>query len=167
MKKFIEKYRDEVNGVLSGFDRLVFRGSLRRLNQGIWSKSLNAFLALGMEQYLSQNSILMKDYARHVKRVSDSIKLSSLKPYREQELPVEFLRSSATDKEAKARELAAEKQITSGLVCAISTLEPSPTFEHRGDTHHPSGTAVSCFVPLSNRPGDGLDARAPPDLVSF
>jgi hypothetical protein len=132
MKKFIEKYRDEVNGVLSGFDRLVFRGSLRRLNQGIWSKSLEVFLALGMEQYLSQNSILMKDYGRHVKRVSDSIKLNSLKPYREQDLPVKFLRSSAADKEAIAREVAAEKQISHGLVCAISTLEPSPTFEHRG-----------------------------------
>jgi len=30
--------------------------------------------------------------------------------------------------------LAAEKNIRAGLVCALSTLEPSPTFEHRG-TH--------------------------------
>jgi len=134
MKKFIEKYGDEVIGVLSGFDRLVFRGSLRRLNQGFWSKSLKAFLAIGMERYLSQNSILMKDYANHVKRVSESIKVSSLKPYRERDLPVELLRSAAADKEAIARQVAAKKQISSGLVCAISTLEPSPTFEHRG-TH--------------------------------
>jgi len=40
----------------------------------------------------------------------------------------------ATDKEALARQVALERKITSGLVCAISTLEPSPTFEHRG-TH--------------------------------
>ena len=33
-----------------------------------------------------------------------------------------------------ARKVAAEKKIDSGLVCAISSLEPSPTFEHRG-TH--------------------------------
>jgi hypothetical protein len=34
MQEFIKKYRDQINGVLSGFDRLVFRGSLRRLNYG-------------------------------------------------------------------------------------------------------------------------------------
>ena len=32
MQQFIEKYRERINGALSGFDRLVFRGSLRRLN---------------------------------------------------------------------------------------------------------------------------------------
>ena len=26
MQQFINKYREEINGVLSGFDRLVFRG---------------------------------------------------------------------------------------------------------------------------------------------
>jgi len=34
MQQFIEKYRDQITGVLSGFDRLVFRGTLRRLNYG-------------------------------------------------------------------------------------------------------------------------------------
>jgi hypothetical protein len=37
MKQFIEKYQEQVTGVLTGFDRVVFRGSLRRLNYGIWS----------------------------------------------------------------------------------------------------------------------------------
>ena len=36
MEKFIHKYREEINGTLSGFDRLVFRGALRRLNFGYW-----------------------------------------------------------------------------------------------------------------------------------
>ena len=46
-------------------------------------------------------------------------------------MPVTFLRSPRADKEDVARKMAAQKQINSGLVCAISTLEPSPTFEHR------------------------------------
>jgi hypothetical protein len=134
MKQFIEKYEGQLNGVLTGFDRLVFRGSLRRLNYGKWSPELEAFVAIGMEQYLSQNSILMKNFGDHVKQTSEWIKKVSLKPYREQQLPVVFLRSATADKEQVARKVAAEKQIKSGLVCAISTLEPSPTFEHRG-TH--------------------------------
>lgn len=131
MKQFIEKYQEQVTGVLTGFDRLVLRGSLRRLNYGIWSPESEAFLALGMEQYLSQNSILMKHFGDHCKQISERIKRESLKPFYEQKLPVVFLRSAAADKEAVARKVAAERSIKSGVVCAISTLEPSPTFEHR------------------------------------
>jgi hypothetical protein len=85
-----------------------------------------------MEEYLWQNKILFKDYARHVKRVSERLKETSLQTFRQQGLPVIFLRSTATDKDALAREIAAERNIRQGLVCAISSLEPSPTFEHCG-----------------------------------
>ncbi len=134
MQQFIEKFGDLMRGVLSGFDRLVFRGSLRRLQYGKWDQQLKASVARGMEQYLWQNEILFKDYAAHVKRASERIKQKSLEPYKQQQRPVIFLRSPSEDKEAKARQVAAEKKIDSGLVCAISSLEPSPTFEHRG-TH--------------------------------
>lgn len=132
MQQFIAKYRDEITGVLSGFDRLVFRGSPRRLNYGWWNADLHAVVAAGMEQYLWQNKILFKDYAQHVKRVSERLKKASVKPFVQQGLPVMFLRDPGADKEALARQVAQEKQITRGLVCAISTMEPSPTFEHRG-----------------------------------
>ncbi len=52
------KYKDEIAGVVSGFDRLVFRGSLRRLNYGFWDRQLSAMVARGMEEYLWQNRIL-------------------------------------------------------------------------------------------------------------
>ena len=32
MNEFTAKYQDQIRGVLSGFDRLVFRGSPRRLS---------------------------------------------------------------------------------------------------------------------------------------
>src|ERR1700682_1330380 len=44
MQQFIAKFRDQITGVISGFDRLIFRGVLRRL---VYSR--------GMEQYLWQN----------------------------------------------------------------------------------------------------------------
>jgi len=134
MHQFIEKYREQIAGVLTGFDRLVFRGSLRRLNFGWWDEQLKGVVAKGMEQYLWQNQILFKDYGQHVKQVSERVKNGSLKGFQKQGLRVVFLRSPAVDKDALAREVAKENKIHSGLVCAISTLEPSPTFEHRG-TH--------------------------------
>ena len=81
MHEFINKYRDQINGTLSGFDRLVFRGSLRRLNYGFWDAGLKAMVAKGMEQYLWQNQILFKDYEQHVKRVSQGLKNGSLLPF--------------------------------------------------------------------------------------
>src|SRR5580692_1651315 len=134
MQQFIEKYRDQVNGVLTGFDRLVLRGSLRRLNYGRYDVGLKAMVAKGMEEYLWQNKILFKDYQDHVKRVSERLKKASLEPFEKQKIPVIFLRDPSADKNQIARDIASEKGVTGGLVCAISTLEPSPTFEHRG-TH--------------------------------
>jgi len=55
MQHFTNKYRDQIHGTLSGFDRLVFRGSLRRLNYGYWDQGLQSLVAQGMEQYLWQN----------------------------------------------------------------------------------------------------------------
>lgn len=134
MQEFINKYQDHINGVLNGFDRFVFRGSLRRLNYGYWSPQLDGFVAQGMEQYLWENKILFKDYLDHVKQVSQRVKQNSIRVFEKLGLPVPFLRNPAADKDAIAREIAAEKKVESGLVCALSTVEPSLTFEHRG-TH--------------------------------
>ena len=53
MQEFINKFRDQIHGTLSGFDRLVLRGSLRRLNYGYWDQNLQSLVAQGMEHYLS------------------------------------------------------------------------------------------------------------------
>ena len=46
------------------------------------------------------------------------------------QLPIIFLRDPNVDKDRMARELAAKPRIESGLVCALSVMEPSPTFEY-------------------------------------
>ena len=134
MQQFIDKYREQINGVLTGFDRLVFRGSLRRLNYGRWDQGLQSLVAQGMEQYLWQNHVLFKDYLDHVKQVSRKVKQASVQPLVEQGLPVEFLRGPSADKEEIARAFAAERKLTGGLVCALSGVEPSPSFEHGART---------------------------------
>jgi hypothetical protein len=134
MQESTNKYRDRINGTLSGFHRLVFRGPPRRLNCGYWDREWQSLVAQGMEQYLWQNHILFKDYLDHVKRVSQKVKQASVKPFESQGLPVEFLRNPSADKDEIARAIAAERKVESGLVCALSSVELSPSFEHRG-TH--------------------------------
>ena len=115
MHEFINKYRDQINGPLSGFDRLVFRGSLRRLNYGFWDAGLKAIVAQGMEQYLWQSQVLFKDYQQHVKRLSQQVKDASLKPFRQRELPVVFLRDPKADKDELAHAIAAEDRKSTRL----------------------------------------------------
>ena len=42
MQEFIDKYREQIHGTSSGFDRPVFHGSLRRLNFGYWDRNLQS-----------------------------------------------------------------------------------------------------------------------------
>lgn len=122
MQQFTARFKQLIQGVVSGFDRLLFRGSLRQLNH-----------PHGMEVYLYLNNILFKDYQQHVKAISARIKRASVDCFRRQDLPIEFLRGQQ-DKDRRARQFAAERGISQGDVCLLSALELSPTFEHEG-TH--------------------------------
>jgi len=67
MNQFIAKYQDQLNGVISGFDRLVFPGHLRTISR-----------AHDRETYLAFNRILKKDFGRHVQEVSQRLKQASV-----------------------------------------------------------------------------------------
>jgi hypothetical protein len=116
--KFIADRQAEISGVLSGFDRLIFRGTLRSI----------AYPA-GMDQYLYHNQILLKDFGAHVEHVSQQLKAASLAEAIAAGRPVRYLPSAATDKEKLARRIAAEDHISQGPVCVLTCVEPCRSFE--------------------------------------
>ena len=118
MQQFIAKFKNDVRGGLSGFDRVLFRGSLRRLTH-----------PLGMKWYLDQNNLLFKQYEDHVKAVSQKVKKAALAPFQEQNPPVKHV-YGCDDKEKIARAFAAERRITEGDGCALTAMEMAPTFQH-------------------------------------
>ena len=69
-KEFTSKFGERIQGVVSGFDRLILRGTLRWLCYG-----------QGIEQYLWQNKILFKDYAQHVKKISEQVTQGAVAPF--------------------------------------------------------------------------------------
>jgi hypothetical protein len=123
MKQFIAKFESLIQGTLSGFDRVLFRGSLRRLTH-----------SQGMKMYLIQNQILCKDYQDHVKKVSQDLKAASLEPFLQRHLPVEHIRDPKADKDQIARAHAARLGIRQGNVCALTGMEMTPTFQHEKTT---------------------------------
>ena len=131
MQEFIAKYKNQIEGTLSGFDRLVLAGTLRRLDVCAHVKSMKVLRAIAMEQYCLTNHVWWKDFAAHVKSVSERIKKASTQAFRDRNLPVIYLPSFKVDKNQVARQVAQERKITEGLVCAISATEVHPTFQHR------------------------------------
>ncbi len=118
MKEFIAKHQDEIAGVLSGFDRLVFRGTLRSISY-----------VKGMMNYLWANQVRLTEFGRHVQRVSDRVRQACKAKAETLGRPVKYLASAAESKEEIARGIAARDRIQQGLVCVLSCVEPCRTFE--------------------------------------
>ena len=110
---------------------MIFRGSIRQLNTSRFDPQRGLMVASGMEIYCWQNQVKFKDFGRFVQRASERVREQSLKPFRQAGLPVEFIRDTSVEKDRVARDIAAQRKIESGLVCAISALEPAPTFDYR------------------------------------
>jgi len=118
MKSFIQKHGKDVMGTLSGFDRLVFRGHIRRLS-----------FVEGMTSYLSSAGVLLKDFGQHVLRVTSRIKEASLALAQHTLRPVKYLQSSQIHKEDVAREIAMKDNVSEGLICVLTCVEPCQSFE--------------------------------------
>jgi len=125
MKQFVARFSPVVTGVLNGFDRIVFRGSLL------------AFMRDGaMFTFLTRAGVQLLDYKRYVVETSDGIKAAAAAEAAEHGRPVRYLESSATDKEALARMLLEEHPTDEGLICVLKTVEPCMTFEYHRSADH-------------------------------
>ena len=118
MESFLEKFGDHVIGVLNGFDRLVFRGTLRRI-----------VFVRGMMSYLFAANILLKDFSRHVSSVSSHLKDTSLAAASRASRPVQYLASSGTLKQKVAQRIAEKDRIREGLVCILKSVEPCMSYD--------------------------------------
>jgi hypothetical protein len=117
MQEFIAKHQEKIAGTLSGFDRLVFRGHLRSIGH-----------PQGMMSYLWTNQVYLKNFGDHVEMVTKRLKEASLAEAKACGRPMEYLNSSQIDKETIARDILAQDNVRSGLVCVLSCLEPCLTF---------------------------------------
>jgi hypothetical protein len=120
MNEFIAKFSDRLQGVLSGFDRVLIRGTLRAL-----------CYPEGMMKYLSAASVLLKDFGGHVQAMSERLKAASQAGAARLGRKVVYLPLAQVRKEEVARSIAAREQITSGLVCVLSCVEPCWSFTVR------------------------------------
>lgn len=122
MKDFLHKLGKRVMGVLSGFDRLMFRGTLRCV---IDPRGLNG--------HLYGAGVPMTDFKRYAQRVTQQLKEESLKPAQQTGCEIKYLHSSQGSKKDIALQIAQRDGIRDGRICVLSCVEPCQTFRVKRD----------------------------------
>jgi hypothetical protein len=118
VETFLSKHANAVIGSLSGFDRVVFRGTLRMLAH-----------RAGMAAYLWAARVLLKNFASHAEALTRQLREASEELARQTSRPIRYLASSASSKEDIAREIARVDGITEGLICILTAVEPCLSYE--------------------------------------
>jgi len=122
MKEFIRKHENRIHGVLSCFDRMLFRGHLPIISGWAMAQFLNLLELDGgnVKPFLLKNSERVKEHA-----------VAMARKYNRR---FEYLRSNIR-KEDRARQLAERDGIREGLVCVFSIVENCRTFSLRFTTN--------------------------------
>ena len=95
MRSFLQRFAGTVLGILSGFDRLVFRGRLRRL-----------YCPEGMNHYCNANYVLRKEFKEHARSVTTQVMQASLVEEAKRFGRYRYLNSTHIDKDEVARAIA-------------------------------------------------------------
>src|SRR5580692_3842140 len=103
MHSFLQRFNDVVLGTLSGFDRLVFRGRLRRLYQ-----------PEGMNHYCNANHVLRKEFKEHAASVTAQVLQASLIEEAKRCERYRYLNSSRIDKDQVARAIGDQHRVNEG-----------------------------------------------------
>ena len=118
MKAFLQRFALLVSGVLSGFDRVVFKGKLRQL-----------YSPDGMNYYMAANHELLKEFKVHAAAVTQRVLRASLVAKAKEQDRFVYLNSSQISKDQTAREVADQRGVQDGLVCVLQCVEPCWMFD--------------------------------------
>lgn len=120
MNEFVNSYHSKITGVISTFDRMIFKGHI-----------LPFFQMNSRHYYLYQEKILMKEFGDYAKDISCSIKEHATKIAKKEERPFIYLNSSRESKEKRATQIRDKDKISNGLICILTCVEPCTAFDVR------------------------------------
>jgi hypothetical protein len=130
MDTLLSRFREKVNSVITGFDRIVFKGMVRPI---MYDK--------GMESFLISRKVLNRDFKDYAVAQSKAIVTSAEEIAKAQSgHPIEYIKSLGERKEALAHKRQEETGIKEGLIGIWSCVESCNTFK---STFDPSKTYPS------------------------
>ena len=126
MNEFIKAHQEQVIGSLEGWDRLIFRGSLRQISY-----------IEGLMSYLWRRQILLKNFAAFCQGITQAVADRCQAVARAAGRPYQYVASSQARKDKLVKSIIARDRITQGLVCVLSCVEPCQSFEvHKNRETH-------------------------------
>lgn len=117
MSRFLQQHGRVVSGMVSGWDRLRFRGTLQKLCH---PEGLNAFLRA--------SGRLFKDFKDFAIWSGTQLKEAAMAVAKRLDRPCFYVSNARVSKEEMARQHAKDEGITRGLICCISAVEPCSSF---------------------------------------
>lgn len=118
MQQFIKNHQDDVMGVLSGFDRIRFRGTQR------WLATER-----GMMSFLWKVQVKLLQFKKYSMKLTQVLKEHVEALAKQSGRPSTYLYSSAVSKEDLARQLARDDRITEGLIGVWRCVEPCFSYQ--------------------------------------
>lgn len=115
MDCFVQKYTNSLTGVISCFDRLIFKGYL----PFSWAD--------GMEGFLRSQGLKIMDFGRFVAQCSKRIQQHAERVAKQAGRPYIYL-DRRIRKEDEAQRIAQRDGVREGLVCVFRTVEPCQSF---------------------------------------
>src|SRR5947199_10312746 len=112
MKTFLRRFAAVVWGVLSGFDRVVFKGRLPQL-----------YSPQGMNCYASANHVRLLDFKAHAKEVTRQVLAASLVESAKAADRFQYLGSSRASQDEAARAILKRQPIAAGLAAGLQCIE--------------------------------------------
>lgn len=135
---FMTKFGAHVTGVLSGFDRVRLRGTLRML-----------FDPKVFEVYLGCCHLMLKNFGSFSEKLTRRVRAAAIESFERLGRPYQYLSSPELSKEDLAREIAARDGITTGPVALFAAVEPCLSYALRGrretKTIHPVLATRKCL----------------------
>lgn len=123
MKKFLARHGQQVLGVLSGFDRLRFRGTFRQLAH-----------TDGMMSILDYLHVLLKNFGTFVDQTTQRFRAGMEEFAKRSDRPIEYLASPQENKEQLVQQILKERGVSrNGTIAIFSTVEVCRSYEIRRD----------------------------------
>jgi hypothetical protein len=122
MKRFLQRHESRITGTLAGFDRVLFRGTLRSI----------AYVS-GLELFLYSQRVLFKDFGGYAESLSQRIIEQAKLTARKLKRPYQYLPSAKVSKEELALQIRERDGIKQGLVAVFASVEPCQSFDLKKD----------------------------------
>ncbi len=122
MADLVQRYADQILGVLSCYDRVVVRGRIAEIDY-----------AKGMALYLRAQGVRLFDVPRFAMPFREVVKTNAERLAHEHGIAVQFIRHHDMRKESLVANILEKRGESPGLVVILSALEVCPTFEARYD----------------------------------